>query len=987
MQDRIMPRPVGRPPKPRPRKKETNKSVERPPAAAPAPAPDAGIAGTELDGRVPSREAPPLGGKLVENIRSLAFATAVFAGGKNSAFGAERLTFEQFRSLMWRRELRQQIPSSTFKHIWQLACDINSKTIDLDSFFVWTHRIARKQVAGHTAGGIESVFKRYDRAAASTLTTAGADSGESADDIDNKGGDGKGIDGEGEAEDEGEDGEAMFKDGQDGDCLIDPFEFYRLAEDMDFAESADEIFRVLDNDGSGSLSYQELGLHHSRKPPSNILCRTFLTALVFDGHKAAGRLGPTASAATGASAGVPAAANGTESAPSAAKHSMSTSLAKPPPPQLLDISTLNLANTVSSADGLRAMLVSWLRTQGASCADLYEFLAGERARRQLALGVQRIRWSMSRSEFNFGFVRTLSYYGPSHILDDVFAQCDSMHGGDGRIGFSEFFLWLQGALERIPRARAMTFHAEGEHVFSRLLAIPKWTAAILCAELRRLLEQNGISLRDLFRSIDGASDSKELLGSTFLSKRQFVAMWKQLVGEQSMWEDAGARSAALGVFKELSPCGHIIDLASLEAWVSTGGKTDEELDEDEYDHDQEEEEEHPQGSGGSIQKTLESAGDADGSDGSGHLRESRTSEVGDKVTGSKVIEGLAIGSRLSLAGADTPMTVIEDDKRHKMSALDSSDSGESDHVLVEPLGWNVLLNSFSPLNLHTNLSPRPPTSPFKSTSRTALLRDQRPAPEFRPRLSHSASAAGLLTANRSAASSQRSLHLPSSSSLSYIHCSSSGIHQFDIRLTKKGGGLYGEPEVKPTVLDQAERLRRSSSSMGSLAIPLSMIEDLETKKKQTGEEEQEKKARPSTALANATKARHRNAHVPLTGLHRVTRLAEEEMLMAIEVTMLSKRRSELNAQRRRHADLWREQSCASSDLRGGSWGRGPPYVKAPAARLNRTAWGGPKLLNFGYEDGSDCEMRTSPKDVFSRLYSEETLGSHARCYGRHSSWR
>ena len=47
-------------------------------------------------------------------------------------------------------------------------------------------------------------------------------------------------------------------------------------------------------------------------------------------------------------------------------------------------------------------------------------------------------------------------------------------------------------------------------------------------------------------------------------------------------------------------------------------------------------------------------------------------------------------------------------------------------------------------------------------------------------------------------------------------------------MSKSTPGLHGVVEVKkPVVLDREERLRRSSSAMGALAVPLSMIDDLE----------------------------------------------------------------------------------------------------------------------------------------------------------------
>lgn len=224
-----------------------------------------------------------------------------------------------------------------------------------------------------------------------------------------------------------------------------------------------------DHDGSGALSYLELALRPSRKPPQDVLCRKFLTALTFDGARAAGRAplrSRSADAVDGGAAG--GGSNGSTSTTPP-----STSSRRPP---LLDTSNFNFIE--GDTEELREAINAWLRGQGASVADFYEHLSGDRARREFALGKgQRVEWAMNKKEFELGFYR-LGFYAEPSVLERVFAACDTMGGGDGKIGFSELYMWLHGMLDSAKRARKATIHDFGLAVHEEYERITDWNPQV-----------------------------------------------------------------------------------------------------------------------------------------------------------------------------------------------------------------------------------------------------------------------------------------------------------------------------------------------------------------------------------------------------------------------------------------------------------------------------------------------------------------------------
>ena len=411
----------------------------------------------------------------------------------------------------------------------------------------------------------------------------------------------------------------------------------------------------------------------------------------------------------------------------------------------------------------------------------------------------------------------------------------------------------------------------------------------------------------------------------FLSARSLI-MFKKLIADLSIWDSRGARLSVLDVFDEISS-GVWIEAEAFVEWLEADGKTDEEIDA--------EAEEAEAAVSAAVEEEAEAADDLE-------------------------------------AGSFSPATVIGE---RAVSSRRDADSIQE----AEPFGWNSTLRPFCPYNLHTNISPRPPTSPYKSTTKTALLK--RPAPEFRPVRPpvpshlddddrhdanpvqdgtvqgwHSADAGADAAASAvfsrthayqhpppraPAASSAPSLHR-----LSYIHASASGIHQRDLpirssrsRLGRSGSSTCGGTSFDASPARTRPRPLSASPSAGSggmgggsggLGAPAgSATRSLSVRSLSLGKlvPPSLMQGRPAPTLSAASVSSQTQARrvVPMVGRDAMKRSASDLVLMMKEAALASEQSAILNARRRRLAEARRRQSASTSDLR--SWGRGPTYVR------------------------------------------------------------
>ena len=602
-------------------------------------APAAASAGERRGGRRSNKAI--VSSATLARIRTIAFAAAARDSHELTSpdSGKSRpvtLTWRVFVRTFFRRAARRQMTLSEMREIFELAAaEINGRLPDdgdavitsSDEFLLWTHAVAQRM----NAATLKALFLRYDTAAVSATSQSKAEKARASE--------------------------------HSGDGSLDAFEFYRLAEDLGFAELAHELFVEIDRDGSGSVTYLEVAdpryLTRRKPKPASFAMRKFLTALAFDGERCAvgrGLAGKppgvdpagfhftkrsyeegkhlevvvAAAAAKGdgetsngasfrVADGTPTTLSlssssdarwrvlisnppegdpvwqakvhsaGATSSSGEGVHASGASAPSPPltnssPPlspgsdgaPLLERSrTTNLrsqGDLDAIAEALRAYICAFLRAQGASAADLFELISGERAKRELAKGRGRhINWTIDAKEFTEGMLKLgvgISCKGP--ILDAVFAQIDCLAlESDGRVSFGELYLWLYGLVGRAHRARDIALGGWDHPAEIIRLRELDWDAPALCRELNGLLSREGLDARDLFRG----ADIRENDGS--LSKREYLQMIKRLIDDLALY-DAEVRHVALDVFEELRSGTRYkkeqVDVDEFLEWMSSDGQ-------------------------------------------------------------------------------------------------------------------------------------------------------------------------------------------------------------------------------------------------------------------------------------------------------------------------------------------------------------------------------------------------------------------------------
>lgn len=170
-------------------------------------------------------------------------------------------------------------------------------------------------------------------------------------------------------------------------------------------------------------------------------------------------------------------------------------------------------------------------------------------------------------QFVSGFLR-LGFFGDPSILDQVFDLADS-NAGDGRIGFNELFLWLNGHLGSSQRARVISL--QDERGAQDRLRAHTWDGLegirALRSELLQFVHVHGLSPRDLFRAAD------RRCANGFLEKREFLIWLKRILGDVPLWEEH-VRDVAVDVFTDLAGGGKSADVDEFKAFMDADSTED-----------------------------------------------------------------------------------------------------------------------------------------------------------------------------------------------------------------------------------------------------------------------------------------------------------------------------------------------------------------------------------------------------------------------------
>lgn len=164
---------------------------------------------------------------------SLARAAAIVTSSVDVP-GGEKLDWERFFKIVLKQMRCMRgvhLSSRELRHVFDSTCILDRRgyTVKMDDVFQWSMAAA----SSVDAGGVERCFRLYDAS---------------------------------------------------GEGVLDPMEFFALAEDHGFGDQGNDLMTQLDDDGSNSISYSEIVMSIRRnKVPSSAVARRFLLTLAFDG--------------------------------------------------------------------------------------------------------------------------------------------------------------------------------------------------------------------------------------------------------------------------------------------------------------------------------------------------------------------------------------------------------------------------------------------------------------------------------------------------------------------------------------------------------------------------------------------------------------------------------------------------------------------------------------------------------------------------------
>ena len=381
--------------------------------------------------------------------------------------GNQKLDFEEFLAMQPHR-VRQQFAGEDIRR-WFDAADANGDgVLSINEFFCWSLTNASRK---HGSAALEEVFARYDK--------------------DNTG-------------------------------FLDSIEFTRAASEMGFGAMAHQIFRSLDNDGSGTLSYHELVRALADEVPVDPKTKQMLSAMVWSYDES-----------------------------TSVEHTDS-------------LQTSHWAIRGLDAGSVRAELQDLLRQSGGHVADLIK-LFDDDAGTELTI---------DDMEFTKTMRTTFGYMGTKAVLDDVFNSLDT--DGSGTIGFDELFEFVRGRRHsldhRTKRIKSLRLVCPAGLTLDTI----KWDVEALRLMLQHMLSYHNVGPADLINAWDSSGDSQ--LGQAEFHKH-IMELFKD--EHEDLWQSeldgiVGAAFVAVSqhgsgshniVSRSLRSVRKTIDIVQLQQWL------------------------------------------------------------------------------------------------------------------------------------------------------------------------------------------------------------------------------------------------------------------------------------------------------------------------------------------------------------------------------------------------------------------------------------
>ena len=321
--------------------------------------------------------------------------------------------------------------------------------------------------------------------------------------------------------------EKLFhKHDRDGTGQLDAAEFGRVLGEMGFGNHAHHIFMELDQDGSGTISYDELDKKLKAaavKSGGTVVsrhCKRFLTTLIYHNGKL-----------TGGDA-------------DAREH--------------VDTSRWRLVGT--DVNSLRVELANYLLRHSMRISDLFHLVTAKH------IGAEKKTTKITRALFT-EIMAALGFEGEESVLDDVFRRVD--FDKSGTLDIEELFAWMNGTAGRRQAAAQLTLlkEREGETTLETI----DWSPSELHRQLQLMLISNSLSPVDLLQSNDRDEQDGKLVF------KEFLRMMKRLVHpcspqEVDLW-DSEIRPCVQETFRQIAGEDKVIDVIEFERWLNKGWST------------------------------------------------------------------------------------------------------------------------------------------------------------------------------------------------------------------------------------------------------------------------------------------------------------------------------------------------------------------------------------------------------------------------------
>jgi len=312
--------------------------------------------------------------------------------------------------------------------------------------------------------------------------------------------------------------ESAFREyDKDGSGMLDFNEFNKVATRMGFGTSAHCIFKSLDHDNSGEISYMELIESFNTAPPKNTEVKQLCTSLMFAFQE----------------------------------EGSSTACA----------AKLNTSGWVikgRDVETIRRELQALLRDSGAHVGDVMALFDQDQHGKQ----------EIDDMEFSKAMREHCGYRGPVGLLLQTFKSLDT--DGSGTIGFDELFEFIRGRRHSLdkrakPKEVMRLQPPEGaEYSLDELV----WDCETLRILMMQMLERCNANPSDLLvqfqfsKSTDGVLD-----------KREFISMVRSMLsGHERLWEST-VRAVAHEAFDDIdikarSLIPGTLDLVEISRWLA-----------------------------------------------------------------------------------------------------------------------------------------------------------------------------------------------------------------------------------------------------------------------------------------------------------------------------------------------------------------------------------------------------------------------------------